>query len=60
MEKMRMTFDIPDGFLGCGITMVYEDDNGINMYSTSITPAEVGGEAILVLPRKGVQNESET
>ena len=48
---MKMSFDIPDGFLGCGVTMVYEDENGINMYSTSVTPDEVGGEAILVLPR---------
>ena len=48
---MKMTFDIPDGFLGCGITMVYEDETGTNMYSTSITPAEVGGDKVLALPR---------
>ncbi|MBP5710015.1 MAG: hypothetical protein J6W84_03455 [Bacteroidales bacterium] len=52
-----MSFDIPDGFRGCGITMVYEDENGLNMYSTSITPAEVGGDKVLVLPRNDEEVE---
>lgn len=49
---MRVAFDVPDGFLGCGVTMIYENENGVNMYSTSVTPDEVGGDVILVLPRQ--------
>lgn len=48
---MKISFDVPNGFLGCGITMVYEDENGIKMYSTSITPDEVAGDKVVVLPR---------
>lgn len=53
----RMAFDIPDGFLGCGITMVYEDENGLNMYSTSVTPAEVGGDKLIILPRNNEEGD---
>ena len=50
---MKMTFDVPDGFLGCGITMVYENDERcVCMYSTSVTPDDVAAEKVLVLPRE--------
>ena len=49
---MKISFDVPNGFLGCGITMVYEDDNGIHMYSTSVTPDEVVSDKAVVLPRQ--------
>ena len=49
---MKISFDIPKGFLGCGVTMMYEDAQGFHMYSTTITPDEVGGEKVLTIPRK--------
>lgn len=48
---MKLSLELPDGFRGCGITMVYEDENGLNMYSTSVTPDEVAGDKALALPR---------
>ena len=54
---MKMSFDVPEGFLGCGLTMVYENDRGLNMYSTSITPDEVAGDKVVKLPREVKQNE---
>ena len=50
---MKISFDVPKGFLGCGVTMVFEDENGVNMYSTAITPDEVASDNVVVLPRKG-------
>ena len=49
---MKMSFDVPEGFLGCGLTMVYENEHGLNMYSTSITPDEVAGDKVVKLPRE--------
>ena len=54
---MKMSFDVPNGFLGCGLTMVYENEHGLNMYSTSITPDEVAGDKVVKLPREVKQNE---
>lgn len=54
---MKISFDVPAGFIGCGITMVFENENGVNMYSTTITPDEVAGDKVLTLPRKEKQNE---
>ena len=48
---MKISFDVPNGFLGCGVTMVYEDETGMKMYSTSVTPDEVAGDKVVALPR---------
>lgn len=49
---MKISFEVPKGFLGCGLTMVYENEHGLNMYSTSITPDEVSGDKTMILPRE--------
>ena len=49
---MKISFDVPNGFLGCGVTMIFENENGVNMYSTAITPDEVAGDNVIALPRK--------
>ena len=56
---MKISFDVPNGFLGCGVTMVYEDADGLKMYSTTITPDEVAGDKVVALPRRGKDDESE-
>lgn len=48
---MKISFEVPRGFKGCGITMVFDDENGVNMYSTSVTLDEVAGEKVVTLPR---------
>lgn len=56
---MKISFDVPKGFLGCGITMIYNDaENGLCMYSRSITPDEVAADKVLTLPGEGKQNEN--
>lgn len=55
---MKISFDVPEGFLGCGITMIYVNrENGMCMYSRSITPDEVAGDKVVKLPVEGKQNE---
>lgn len=63
---MKISFEVPRGFRGCGITMVFDDDNGVNMYSTTVTCEEVAGEKVVTLPRNDTykvevnRNESDT
>ncbi len=48
---MRLNFELPEGFVACGVTMVFQDETGMNIYSTSITPDEVAAEKVITLPR---------
>ena len=48
---MKISFEVPRGFAGCGITIVFDDENGIQMYSTTVTCEEVAGEKVVTLPR---------
>ena len=50
---MKISFEVPVGFRGCGITMVFDDKEGIHMYSTTVTIDEVAGEKVVTLPRAG-------
>ena len=56
---MKISFEVPKGFLGCGLTMVYENEHGLNMYSTSITPDEVAGGKVVNLPREVKLDDAE-
>jgi len=56
---MKISFEVPKGFLGCGLTMIYRDENGFAMYSTSITSDEVSGDKVLILPRKEKQDDAQ-
>ena len=47
---MRISFEVPKGFMACGVSMVYSDDEGIHMYSTTVTSEEVAGEKVVTLP----------
>lgn len=49
---MKISFEVPKGFLGCGLTMIFKDDTGVQMYSTAITPDEVSGDKTMILPRE--------
>ena len=57
---MKLCFEVPDTFMACGVTLIYDDGaRGYAMYSSSVTADEVAGEKVLVLPREGTKNESD-
>lgn len=49
-EMMKISFEVPKGFRACGITMVFDDEDGLHMYSTTVTLDEVAGEKVVMLP----------
>lgn len=63
---MKISFEVPRGFKGCGITMVFDDMDGIHMYSTTVTLDDVAGEKVVTLSKADTYevevngNESDT
>lgn len=53
---MKISFEVPKGFMACGITMVYSDEEGIQMYSTTVSLDEVAGEKVVTLPEVEVND----
>lgn len=49
---MKISFEAPKGFRACGITMVFDDEDGLHIYSTTVTIDEVAGEKVVTLPRE--------
>jgi len=53
---MRISFEVPKGFMACGVSMVYSDEEGIHMYSTTVALDEVAGEKVVTLPKVEVND----
>ncbi len=57
---MKLTFEVPDRFEACGITLVYTDKHGRQcIYSASATKDDFVETQPLALPREGENHESE-
>jgi len=52
---MKISFEVPKGFMACGISIVYGDEEGIQMHSTTVTLDEVANEKVVALPEVEVE-----